>query len=82
MGPGAARPRDAMDDRLRAELDDAREELQRASAIYRRLMPIARDVDPSSPDGTLALRQALRAKQNALERYMRALRSFNDFLLR
>jgi len=71
--------------KLRRELDHAGTEYERATAEYKRLMNVSRDVfrldDPVIADGSYAIRQALRIHRSARLQYERALRNFTDYIL-
>jgi hypothetical protein len=65
--------------RLRGILEESRHLLDVATAEYRRLTEICRDLDPAHPDGIAALRAAMHVHQSARKGYLAALRAFADF---
>ena len=70
------------EERLRQELQEAREAFERAHLESKSAMQAANALDANTPDGLYAFRRANSRYRAALERYHIALRNFSDFLLK
>ena len=70
------------EERLRLELLEAREALQRAQLEQESASKAARTLDEANPDGLYAFQKASNHYGEALERYTIAMRNLSDFLLK
>jgi hypothetical protein len=74
--------REAIEAQLRAELEEAKRQYDKAKEEYRKASVLVADLDRRSPDGSHVFLQAATEQRRAIERYSKALQNFNAFVLR
>ncbi len=70
-----------MEDRWRARVEAARRNLDSAASVSRKVLAEQQKWPLPAPDGSRAVRNALREESAARQEYMRLLRVFTDFVV-
>ena len=79
--PGIAKDRDAVEQALLHEVEQARAAYEQAKAQSAKSKEYLTDLGPSHPDGCTALQKATATQSAATERYVKALKALTEFMV-
>ena len=74
--------KEAIEIRLQANLEAAREAYEKAKEEYRKALELEADLERRNPDGRRAFLRAAVEQRRAIHQYAVALQAFDDFVFR